>query len=42
MAATGGFVAEVPKGTAVDFLPKNETSDDRPSMPPQTRYRNRL
>jgi hypothetical protein len=25
-----------------DFLPKGETSDNRRSMRPQTRYRNRL
>jgi hypothetical protein len=36
------FVAKVPKGAAVDFSPKNETSDDRRSMGLQTRYQNRL
>ena len=32
------IVAKVPKGAAVDFSPKNETSDNRRSMALQTRY----
>jgi hypothetical protein len=35
------FVAKVPKGTAANFPPKNETSDNRRSVQPQTRYRSR-
>src|ERR1700722_19173198 len=36
------IVAKVPKSAAVDFSPKNETSDNRQSIGLQTRYRNRL
>jgi hypothetical protein len=36
------IVAKVPKSAAVDFSPKNETSDNRRSMGLQTRYQNRL
>ena len=35
-------VAKVPKGHAANFPPKNEISDNRRSMQPQTRCRNRL
>ena len=35
------FVAKVPKGPAANFPPKNETSDNRRSVQPQTRYRSR-
>jgi hypothetical protein len=34
-------VAKVPKGTAADFPPKDETSDNRRLMQSQTRYGNR-
>jgi hypothetical protein len=35
-------VAKVPKGAAINFPPKNEKSDNRRSIEPQTRYQNRL
>jgi len=35
-------VAKVPKVAAGNFLPKNETSDKRRSIEPQTRQKNRL
>src|SRR6266851_4370020 len=35
-------VAKVPKGHEANFPPKNEISDNRRSMQPQTRCRNRL
>jgi hypothetical protein len=35
-------VAKVPKGAAANFPPKNEKSDNRRSIEPQTRYQNRL
>jgi hypothetical protein len=35
-------VAKLPRGRAADFPRKDETSDNRRSMQPQTRYRNRL
>jgi hypothetical protein len=35
-------VAKVPKATAAKFSPKNETSDNRRSIEPQTRCQNRL
>jgi hypothetical protein len=36
------FVAKVPKGTAADFPPRRETSEDVRPMQPQSRCRNRL
>jgi hypothetical protein len=36
------IVAKVPKGAAANFLPKNETSDNRRSIGLQTRHQNRL
>jgi hypothetical protein len=36
------IVAKVPKVAAANFSPKNEASDDRHSIGPQTRYENRL
>jgi hypothetical protein len=36
------IVAKVPKGAAANFPPKNEKSDNRRSIEPQTRYQNRL
>jgi hypothetical protein len=35
-------VAKVPKAAAAKFSPKNETSDNRRSIEPQTRCQNRL
>jgi hypothetical protein len=35
-------VAKVPKGTAANFPPKDENSDNRRSIAPHTRYQNRL
>jgi hypothetical protein len=35
------IVAKVPKGAAANFPPKNETSENRPSIGLQTRYQNR-
>jgi len=35
-------VAKVPKAAGAKFPPKNETSDNRRSIEPQTRYQNRL
>jgi hypothetical protein len=35
-------VAKVPKAAAAKFSPKNETSDNRRSIEPQTRRQNRL
>jgi hypothetical protein len=34
-------VAKVPKGGVANFSPKNETSDNRRSIEPQTRYQSR-
>jgi hypothetical protein len=36
------IVAKVPKDAVANFPPKNETSDNRRSIGPQTRYQNRL
>jgi hypothetical protein len=38
----GDSVAKVPKAAAAKFPPKNETSDNRRSIEPQTRCQNRL
>jgi hypothetical protein len=36
------YCCKVPKVAAANFSPKNEASDDRHSIGPQTRYENRL
>jgi len=38
----GDSVAKLPKCRAINFPRKDETSDNRRSMQPQTRYRNRV
>jgi hypothetical protein len=35
------IVAKVPKGAAANFLPKNETRENRRSIELKTRYQNR-